>query len=294
MAIYKIHEKSTGSDGLEFILSDATPDRYGDSILAEGWDLRNFLKNPIALFNHRADFPIGKWRGLRVERGALRGNLQLAPEGTSQRHDEIRKLVAAGILKSVSVGFQPILQRPREGGVKGILFEKQELVETSLVAIPANPNALAVAKSLGISGRTLDLVFARANPKQKLKPKPGELREQFMRRCRLTGRGDGECANLWPQAMPPKGPVTDVGDKNFLKLVEQEARFAQRFSRLIEKRQAAVAHLAFLRGLENEFGVNMAPEVAEALRNILQLEKQAKSVELALRIAQQKIRGGGK
>jgi hypothetical protein len=42
----------------------------------------------------------------------------------------------------------------------GSIFVKQELVETSLVAIPANPNALAIAKSLGISQGTRKLVFA--------------------------------------------------------------------------------------------------------------------------------------
>jgi hypothetical protein len=87
--------------GLEFILSDATPDRMGDVIEADGWDLTNFRKNPVALFNHRADFPIGKWSDLRSENGALRGHLQLAPDGTSPRIDEIRRLVDADIVKNV-------------------------------------------------------------------------------------------------------------------------------------------------------------------------------------------------
>src|SRR4249920_1869365 len=45
----------------EFILSDATVDRYGDIVSADGWILENFMKNPIALFNHNSDFPVGKW-----------------------------------------------------------------------------------------------------------------------------------------------------------------------------------------------------------------------------------------
>jgi hypothetical protein len=39
------------------------------------------------------------------------------------------------------------------------VFEQQELVETSLVAVPANPNALVAAKSLGISEETRKVVF---------------------------------------------------------------------------------------------------------------------------------------
>src|SRR5262249_5404336 len=42
----------------------------------------------------------------------------------------------------------------------GMIYTKSELVETSLVSIPANPNALAVAKSLHVSPETMKLVFA--------------------------------------------------------------------------------------------------------------------------------------
>jgi HK97 family phage prohead protease/HK97 family phage major capsid protein len=146
--------------GLEFILSDATPDRMGDVIEADGWDLNNFRKNPVALFNHRADFPIGKWTNLRTHNGALRGHLQLAPEGTSPRIDEIRRLVDADILRAVSVGFLPIKSEPLTKNGGGLRFRQTELVETSLVSIPANPNALAIARSLNISRDTVAMVFA--------------------------------------------------------------------------------------------------------------------------------------
>jgi HK97 family phage prohead protease/HK97 family phage major capsid protein len=162
------HKTHTGTVvGMEFILSDETPDRMGDVIASDGWDIAHFKKNPIALFNHRADFPIGKWHNLRVEKGALRGHLELAPKGTSPRIDEIRALVDAGILQAVSVGFRPIESRARKATDKAMIdfvgehFTKQELIETSLVSVPANPNALAVAKALNISRPTLDLVFAK-------------------------------------------------------------------------------------------------------------------------------------
>ena len=151
-------------DGMDFILSDETVDRYGDVISSEGWKLTNFRKNPIALFGHRGDSPIGTWRNIHVEDRALRGTLVLADEGTSPRIDEIRKLMNAGILRAVSVGFHAIKMEDRkddEGHWLGWHFVEQELVETSLVSVPANPNALAVAKSLGISPQTIDVVFAK-------------------------------------------------------------------------------------------------------------------------------------
>src|SRR3954452_12530343 len=105
---------------LDFVLSDATVDHYGDVIEPTGWNLVNFMNNPIALFNHDASFPIGKWGNLTVQDGALRGRLQMAPAGTSPRIDEIRTLIAAGVLRAVSVGFRPIESVPRanSSGVK--------------------------------------------------------------------------------------------------------------------------------------------------------------------------------
>jgi HK97 family phage prohead protease/HK97 family phage major capsid protein len=162
------HKTHAGKvSGLEFVLSDETPDRLDDIILSDGWDLSNFKKNPIALFNHKSDFPIGKWHNLHVDadKKQLRGKLELAPVGTSPRIDEIHKLIDAGILKAVSVGFKPIETRPRKESDWGSFFVKSELVETSLVSVPANPNALAIAKSLKISPETLDLVFAKHGAK---------------------------------------------------------------------------------------------------------------------------------
>jgi HK97 family phage prohead protease len=160
--MHKLHIDKSAGDALEFVLSDATPDRYGDIIEVEGWQLADFKRNPVALFSHDPKFVVGKWSNLRVEHKELRGGLELAPEGTSDRIDEIRRLVQAGILKAVSVGFKPLEHQPIDekdpwGGTR---YTKSELVETSLVAVPANPNALAVAKSLNISRATMDLVFA--------------------------------------------------------------------------------------------------------------------------------------
>src|SRR4051812_45293992 len=92
---------------LSFVMSDASIDRYGDTIDAAGWSLASFTANPIALFNHNANFPIGSWANVRVEGGRLVGDLRLAAKGTSERIDELIGLVEQGILRAVSVGFQP-------------------------------------------------------------------------------------------------------------------------------------------------------------------------------------------
>jgi hypothetical protein len=73
----------------------------------------------------------------------------------------LRRLIDAGILRAVSVGFIPVEMEDREGSKYGTRFIKQDLVETSLVSVPANPNALAVAKGLKVSRETIDAVFVR-------------------------------------------------------------------------------------------------------------------------------------
>jgi len=154
---------SRGKDHVGFVMSDESVDRMGDVIKVDGWKLSNFKRNPIALFNHNPNFVVGKWHNLRTEDNALKGDLELAAFGTSERVDEIRRLVEAGILKAVSVGFKPLAKpEPRDGKDpwNGVTFSKQELIETSLVSVPANANALAIAKSLSTSRSTLDLVFA--------------------------------------------------------------------------------------------------------------------------------------
>jgi HK97 family phage prohead protease/HK97 family phage major capsid protein len=152
---------TASADGMEFVLSDATVDSYGDIVEPTGWDLRQFKRNPIALFGHSSSFPIGKWADVRVEDGKLKGRLELAKAGTSYRLDELRKLVEQGILRAVSVGFRPIKAEPLnpEKPYGPQRYVKQELVETSLVSVPANPAALAVAKSMNLSTETMRLAF---------------------------------------------------------------------------------------------------------------------------------------
>ena len=186
MSIIRKVETVEVSDDLTFVLSDATVDRYGDVIEAEGWDLRWFKRNPIALFGHSGDFPIGTWEDVRVEGGKLIGKLKLAAEGTSPRIDELRRLVQQKILKAVSVGFKPVESEPM-GQRGGVRYLKQELLETSLVSVPANPAALAVAKSLHLSPDTIRMAFGEQaterdveSPGEHAAPKPQAKKEAAM------------------------------------------------------------------------------------------------------------------
>lgn len=212
--LYRTHV--TEGSGLEFILSDATPDRMGDVIETSGWELENFKKNPIALFNHNSNFPIGRWSNPRAGDDGLRSHLQLAPEGTSQRIDEIRRLVDAGILRAVSVGFLPRKSEPLTKDGDGLRFTRSELVECSLVSIPANPNALAVARSLNISRDTVAMVFA------------GQGRKDH--RAARRGFNGGQAEN------PPERKIRKMPSPLTKRLEETEQR-------LVQLRDQLTAHL---------------------------------------------------
>ena len=154
-----------GGDPSEFVMSDSSVDRLGDVINADGWDLKNFKQHPIALFNHDPNQVIGKWADVRVEGKKLVGKLELAAAGTSPLVDMVRALLDQGILRAVSVGFKPLEKKPLDKGADEFWgpfrFIKSELLECSLVAVPANPHALSTAKSLGIPGDMLAEVFRK-------------------------------------------------------------------------------------------------------------------------------------
>jgi HK97 family phage prohead protease len=130
----------------------------GDTIDPTGWDLGPFLKNPVALFGHDSSAPpIGRASNVTVENGKLMGDIEFAPAETYAFADTIYKLVVGKYLNAVSVGFLPLEYDFSEDDSRpwGLDFKLQELMEISVVPVPANSNALAGARSKGIDTRPL-------------------------------------------------------------------------------------------------------------------------------------------
>ena len=145
-------------DTTTFVLSAETPDRVNDLVVQRGWHLENFLQNPVALLSHQqSDLPVGIWKNLRVQGDALLGDLQLAAKGTSRMADLARGLIEQGILRAVSVGFKPLKAEPIKP--RGMKYLEAELLEVSLVSVPAHPRAVMVAKSLGATDQEMKLFF---------------------------------------------------------------------------------------------------------------------------------------
>ena len=165
---------------LRWKYSDDSPDRMGDIILQDGWELENYKKNGVVLWGHAfgfdsiADEPIGRSKKVWVEKSgtgmALFGDILFAVD-ESERGARIYRLAKSGFVSAGSVGFRPKSikfiddedERARLGlGRYGVVFEKQELLEFSLCAVPANANALQQSvKSGAITEADADELVAR-------------------------------------------------------------------------------------------------------------------------------------
>ena len=168
------------SDRFEIVASTADKDRYGD-IVEQDWDLEQFNENPIVLFAHDSTRPVGTVPRIAVEKGKtgkrLIAEIALGPEGTTQDIDNLRRLVAAKIIRAASVGFYSgqIGELRDSGHLSGFHFKENRLIELSLVSVPANPNTLALSRSLNISEDFSSRLFTGVDPLPFLSRKRAQL-----------------------------------------------------------------------------------------------------------------------
>lgn len=139
---------------IRFCFSDGSVDRAGDTIDPKGWDLAGFTRNPVALWAHNSwDPPIGRASNLVIEEGTrLMGDIEFASAEVYPFADTIYRLVKAGYINAVSVGFLPKDYEWSDDDDRewGIDFKAQELLEISCVPVPCNANALLEARGKGI------------------------------------------------------------------------------------------------------------------------------------------------
>ncbi len=116
--------------------------RFGYSVDPAGWDLANYLPNPVVLFDHGDGpdgyMPIGRAENVRVEDGQLNATIRFASAAVSPLADRCLAAFREGVLNAVSVGFGP----PDPDEIDGDVVRRAELWEISVVAVPADPGAL--------------------------------------------------------------------------------------------------------------------------------------------------------
>lgn len=123
--------------------------RDGHVLDVTALDTSNYARNPIVLANHDSDAPIGVATALGVSAGKLFVRIQFADEGISAVADEWAALTKGGIVSALSVGFDPLETKPLDPKQPygGQLITRSELLEISLVSVPADPAAVVTARA---------------------------------------------------------------------------------------------------------------------------------------------------
>ena len=141
---FKSEEQEDGSIMVRGMASTMDFDRAGDSIMSEAWTkggLGNFEKNPIILFNHDYNKPIGRATKVTPTADGLHMEAKIS------KHAECADLIKDGVLGAFSVGFK-VKDADYVKETDGLQIKDAELFEVSVVSIPCNQAAtFSLAKS---------------------------------------------------------------------------------------------------------------------------------------------------
>ena len=119
--------------------------RDGVTVELDGMDFSNYEKNPVVLYAHdymgrteSGGLPIGRTTRLsRTAEGHIRADFEfLAGDAFAER---VRNAWERGFLRGASIGWRAVESRPEGRRIRAV---RSELLEWSIVAVPADPDAL--------------------------------------------------------------------------------------------------------------------------------------------------------
>lgn len=153
---------------IRFVISTGSVDRMGDTVAPAGWDLADFIRGgqPVLFAHNRWDPVVGRGVRTYMEPNQLVSETQFTPRELNPFGFMIFQLYAADYMRATSVGFLPLEYNYAEDRKRGINFIRQQLMEYSMVPVPANPDCLSSAKAAGVdvapmrawAERSLDLL----------------------------------------------------------------------------------------------------------------------------------------
>lgn len=189
----EIRKAEGGQRKVTFVASDSTRDSAGTVLNQDGWDLDRFNKNGVIGYQHKVygsyegtenpDNVIGKGRAY-VEGGRLMVDVDFEPKEINELAEKVYQKILFGSLKAVSVGFLPVGgghwgegEESRKGANPTWYYNGQELLEVSVVNIPANPNAVRV-KGLDSSEEEMRELMEKADETPEAEPETVETPEE--------------------------------------------------------------------------------------------------------------------
>ena len=122
-------------------------DRAGDIVTADAWakGVDNFRRNPVLLYQHKHDCPIGKVNKITVDKKGI--FVEAAVSKAAEDNHGIQTLIKDGALKSFSVGFK-VKDGKYNRDEDSMYITDVELLEISVVSVPCNQDSLfSVRKS---------------------------------------------------------------------------------------------------------------------------------------------------
>jgi HK97 family phage prohead protease len=140
-----IGEQDDGSIEIKGLASTNSTDRAGDVIEVEAWTkggIDNYLNNPIVLYNHNHEKPIGRAKSIKTVDNGLEFTAKI-----SKAAGDIKELIKDGVLGAFSVGFK-VKDCDHISETGGLRIKDAELFEVSVVSVPCNQGAtFSLAKS---------------------------------------------------------------------------------------------------------------------------------------------------
>ncbi len=135
--------ESEGARVYTFRASTGAVDRQNEIVDQAGWSLDSYRQNPVVLDSHKYDSiedVIGRAVRVEVVGDALEADIIFAD---TEKGECAEELVNTGFLRTVSVGFRSLARRPGGAG-QPLTHTQAELLEISLVAVPANREAVRI------------------------------------------------------------------------------------------------------------------------------------------------------
>ena len=141
---------------VEFIVSNSATDRYGESIVMEGINTEKYMSNPVVLWGHDYNaLPLGRTLRLRKDGGNLIALVQFDTD-LSEFANTVYQQILRGTISAASIG--GLVQSyglNEDNTTDWATIAELEMVEWSVVAVPANPEALVLSKAFGIEEQEL-------------------------------------------------------------------------------------------------------------------------------------------
>lgn len=258
-AIKSIEETEDQELKIAGYASTGSVDRAYDKILPTAWSkggLKNFELNPILLFNHNYDKPIGRVVEMQTDKTGLKIKGII-----SKSAGDVYNLVKEGVLSTFSVGFV-IKDADYDKSVDGLVVKDAELLEVSVVSVPCNQDAtFSVAKSFDTQEEYL------------------EFKKQFDntlgQRSASTGGSSSEDA--------------DKEASRKLKMDEQNEMIQKAVAAALEASEKARAEKAAVEAAEKKAAEEMEAKVAAATAKVLATSEERIYAEVEKRFQDKEV-----